>query len=100
MSELVEGARLEIVYTLIAYLGFESLHLRHFFCLHFSIRIQKKGLESPSLISKLNLIPLNSLRIQTSLLRLRIYQTEIMPLGIEYLAPVRPYFQPAHLTSW
>jgi len=31
---------------------------------------------------------------------LRIYQTEIMPLGIEYLAPVRPYFQPAHLTSW
>ena len=29
MAELVEGARLEIVYTLIAYPGFESLSLRH-----------------------------------------------------------------------
>ena len=29
MSELAEGARLEIVYTPKAYLGFESLSLRH-----------------------------------------------------------------------
>ena len=29
MAELVEGARLEIAYTLIAYQGFESLSLRH-----------------------------------------------------------------------
>lgn len=28
MAELVEGARLEIAYTLIAYQGFESLSLR------------------------------------------------------------------------
>lgn len=30
MSELAEGARLEIVYTSKAYLGFESPSLRHF----------------------------------------------------------------------
>ena len=29
VAELVEGARLEIVYTLIAYQGFESPPLRH-----------------------------------------------------------------------
>ena len=28
---MVEGARLESVYTLIAYRGFESLSLRHFY---------------------------------------------------------------------
>ena len=31
MSELAEGARLEIVYTPKGYLGFESPSLRHFF---------------------------------------------------------------------
>ncbi len=29
-GRVVEGARLEIVYTLTAYRGFESLSLRHF----------------------------------------------------------------------
>ena len=34
MSELAEGARLEIVYTPKAYPGFESPSLRHFFTCH------------------------------------------------------------------
>ena len=36
MSELAEGARLEIVYTPKGYLGFESPSLRHFLAYGYS----------------------------------------------------------------